>query len=331
MRTYYGQRASEGGLIIGEATTISPSARGWFGAPGLYSDAQVAGWKTVTDAVHAKGGRMFAQLWHTGRSSHVDVTGGPQPVSASVDPAYWEDASHLTSTPSGWVQPSPHRALETTEIAGIVADYRHAAERAKAAGFDGAELHAANGYLIDQFLQNSSNKRTDDYGGPIENRGRLLLEVVEAMASVFGGDRIAVRIGPNGRWNSMGDSNPLALFDYVARELNSFGLAYLHIIEPRVKGNVVVAEGQAPIAAEHLRTVFKGRIIAAGGFEPDTAAAIIDKGNADLVAFGRHFISNPDLPERIRTGVSLSPYDRGTFYTFEAKGYTDYPAFGAAP
>jgi N-ethylmaleimide reductase len=329
MRTYYGQRASAGGLIIGEATTISPSARGWFGAPGLFSDAQVAGWKAITDAVHAKGGRMFAQLWHTGRSSHVDVTGGPQPVSASVDPAYWQDTSHLTSTPGGWVLPSPHRALETEEIASIVVDYAHAAQRAKAAGFGGVELHAANGYLIDQFLQDSSNKRTDAYGGSIVNRARLLLEVTDAMASVFGGDRTAVRIGPNGRWNGMGDSDPRALFDHVARELNRFGLAYLHIIEPRVKGNVVFNEGQAPVAAERLRGIFNGRIIAAGGFEPATAAAIVEKGDADLVAFGRHFIANPDLPDRIRKGLPLSPYDRNTFYTFEAKGYTDYLGFDA--
>jgi N-ethylmaleimide reductase len=322
MRTYYGQRASEGGLIISEATNISPSARGWFGAQG-------AGWKEVTDAVHAKGGRMFAQLWHTGRSSHVDVTGGPQPVSASVDPAYWQDASHQTSTPGGWTLPSPHRALETDEIAGIVSDYARAAERAKAAGFDGAELHAANGYLIDQFLQDASNKRTDAYGGSIENRARLLLEVTEAIASVFGADRTAVRIGPNGRWNGMGDSDPRALFDHVARQLNRFGLAYLHIIEPRVKGNVLVAEGEAPAASQHLRTIFHGRIIAAGGFEPDTAAAIVEKGDADLVAFGRYFVSNPDLPDRIRQGFPLSPYDRNTFYTFEAKGYTDYPNFQA--
>ena len=330
MRTYYAQRASEGGLIIGEATTVSPSARGWFGAPGLYSEPQVAGWKAITDAVHAKGGRMFAQLWHTGRSSHVDVTGGIQPVSASVNPGYWTDTSHLTSTPGGWVSPSPHRALETSEIAGIVADFARAAERAKAAGFDGAELHAANGYLIDQFLQDSSNRRTDGYGGTIANRARLLLEVVEAISSVFGGDRIGVRIGPNGRWNGMGDSDPRALFDHVARELNRFGLAYLHIIEPRVKGNVVVNEGQAPVAAERLRTIFEGRIIAAGGFEPDTAAAIVESGDADLVAFGRHFVSNPDLPERIRNGLPLSPYDRDTFYTFDAKGYTDYASFGVS-
>ncbi|WP_298691938.1 alkene reductase [uncultured Sphingomonas sp.] len=330
MVEYYTQRASDGGLIISEATPVSRAARGWFGAPGLYSDAQVAGWKRVTAAVHAKGGRMFAQLWYTGRASHVSVTEGVQPVSSSVNPGYWEDPTHLTSTPSGWVQPSPHRALETDEIAGIVEDYRRAAERARAAGFDGVELHGANGYLIDQFLQDGVNHRTDRYGGSIENRARLLLEIVEAVASVFGGDRVAVRIGPNGRWNGMSDSNPAALFDYVVEQLNRFGLAYLHIIEPRVKGNVVVDEGQAPIAAEHLRTIFKGPIMAAGGFEPDTAQAIVEKGSADLVAFGRHFVSNPDLPRRIEQGLPLADYDRDSFYTFDAKGYTDYPAYGQA-
>ena len=330
MRTYYGQRANEGGLIIGEATTVSESARGWFGAPGLYSDAQVVGWKAITDIVHDKGGRMFAQLWHTGRSSHVDVTGGPQPVSASVDPAYWEDTSHLTSTSRGWLPASPHRALEEDEIAGIVADYGRAAARAHEAGFDGVELHAANGYLIDQFLQDSSNKRTDRYGGPIENRARLLLEATRAVATVVGGERTAVRIGPNGRWNAMGDSDPRALFDHVVSELNGFDLAYLHIIEPRVKGNVVDQEGQAPVAAEHLRMIFRNKIMAAGGFEPESAIAIVDQGKADLVAFGRYFVSNPDLPERIRNHRPLSPYDRDTFYTFGAEGYIDYPTYKAA-
>jgi N-ethylmaleimide reductase len=329
MLQYYTQRASDGGLIITEASPISARSRGWYGAPGFYSDEQVEGWKRVTKAVHAKGGRMFAQLWHTGRSAHVETTGGDTPVSASVDPSYWQDASHLVSTPSGWQQPSPHRAASTDDIAAIVEDYRRAAERAKAAGFDGVELHAANGYLIDQFLQDGSNKRTDIYGGSIENRGRLLLEVVEALASVWGGDRVAVRIGPSGRWNGMSDSDPQALFAYVAEALNRFGLAYLHIVEPRVRGNVVFAEGQAPVAAQHLRQIFKGTIVAAGGFEPDSAADIVAKGDADLVAFGRHFISNPDLPRRIAEGLPLSPYDRDTFYTFDAKGYTDYPAIDA--
>ena len=328
MREYYTQRAPEGGFIISEATAISITARGWFGAPGMYSDPQVDGWKKITAAVHAKGGHMFSQLWHTGRSSHVEMTGGKAPVSASVNPAYWEDTSHFVSTPSGWVQPSPHRALELSEIPRIIEEYRKAAERAKAAGFEGVELHAANGYLVDQFLQDGSNKRTDGYGGPIENRSRFLLEVVEALVSVWGGDRVAVRIGPSGTWNGMSDSNPQALFAYVAEQLNRFGLAYLHIIEPRVKGNVLIAEGQAPIATEHLRKIFKGKIIAAGGFEPDSAKVIVEKGDADLVTFGRYFVSNPDLPKRIKLGLPLNNYDRDTFYTFGARGYTDYPFYG---
>jgi N-ethylmaleimide reductase len=330
MVEYYSQRASRGGLIVGEATTISTSARGWLGAPGLYSDKQVDGWKKITASVHARQGFMFAQLWHTGRASHVSVTGGPQPVSASVNPDYWNDPDKLTSTPGGWVQPSPHRALEVAEIAGIIDDYRKAAVRAKQAGFDGVELHAANGYLIDQFLQNGSNKRSDGYGGSIENRARLLLEVVDAIASAWGADRVGVRIGPDGKWNGMSDSDPKALFTYVAKHLNRFGLAYLHVIEPRVRGNVVVAQGQGPVAAEYLRTVFTGRIVAAGGFEPDTAEAVVSKGDADLVAFGRYFVSNPDLPTRIKLRLPLSDYDRNTFYTFDARGYVDYPAFTAA-
>ena len=328
MREYYTQRASDGGLIISEATTISRTARGWFGAPGLYTDQQVEGWKKIVDSVHAKGGLMFSQLWHTGRASHVEVTEGPTPVSASVNPSYWEEGERLTSTPHGWVKPSPHRALEISEIRGIVEDYRKAAERAKAAGFDGVELHGANGYLPDQFLQDGSNKRTDAYGGSIANRARFLLEVVQAIVSVWGGDRVGVRIAPSGSFNGMSDSNPNALFAYVTEQLNQFGLAYLHVVEPRVKGNIVIAEGQGPVAAEQLRKIFNGKIIAAGGFEPGTAEAIVDKGDADAVAFGRHFLSNPDLPKRIRLGLPLNEYDRNTFYTFDAKGYTDYPFYG---
>ena len=327
MLEYYTQRASDGGLIISEATTISLAARGWFGAPGLYSERQIEGWRKVVDAVHAKGGRIFAQLWHTGRSSRVETTGGQAPVSASVNPSYWQDTSHLVSAPGGWLQPSSHRALDISEIPGIIEDYRKATANAKAAGFDGVELHSGNGYLLDQFLQDGSNQRTDSYGGSIENRSRLLLEVVEAATSVWGGERVAVRIAPGGSWNGMSDSNPTALFAYVAEQLNRFGLAYLHIIEPRVKGNVVIAEGQAPIASEQLRKIFKGKIIAAGGFEPKTAKAIIEKGDADLVAFGRHFVSNPDLPQRIKLALPLNPYHRDTFYTFDARGYTDYPYY----
>src|SRR5258708_89724 len=212
MVQYYSDRASDGGLIVTEATNISLTARGWFGAPGLYTDQQVEGWKRVLEGVHAKGGHMVSQLWHTGRSSHSDNLDGNTPVSASVDPSYWEDPNHLVSAQSGWIQSSPHRALDISEIPGIVEDYRKAAVRAKAGGFDGVELHAGNGYLLDQFLQDGSNKRTDSYGGSIENRSRFLLEVVEAMTSVWGGDRVAVRIAPAGTWNHMRDSNPTALF-----------------------------------------------------------------------------------------------------------------------
>jgi N-ethylmaleimide reductase len=322
MLEYYMQRASEGGFIISEATTISISGRGWYGAPGIYSDEQVRGWKKIVDGVHAKGARMFLQLWHTGRASHVDTTNGAPPVAPS--PVSFEGS---VSTPNGWKQPSAPRAIDISEIPGIVEDYRRAAERAKAVGFDGVELHGANGYLPDQFLQDGTNKRTDSYGGSIENRSRFILEVLEAMVSVWGGPRVAARIGPSGSFNGMSDSNPEALFDYLTAQLNRFDLAYLHILEPRVKGNVLIAEGRAPVAAERLRKIFKGKIIAAGGFEPASAEAIIEKGDADLVAFGRHFLANPDLPERIRLGLPLNEYDRKTFYTFDARGYTDYPFY----
>lgn len=327
MAEYYAQRASEGGFILSEATNISITSRGWLGAPGLYSDEQVRGWQKVVEGVHQKGGHMFAQLWHTGRSSHADLTGGAAPVSASVNSDYWQDTDHLVSTPQGWVQPSPHRALTIHEIAGIVEDYRRAAQRAQDAGFEGVEVHGANGYLVDQFLQDGSNQRTDEYGGSIENRVRFLLEVVAALTSVWGRDRVAVRIGPSGTWNGMSDSDPEALFSYLASQLNQFGLAYLHIIEPRVKGNIVLQDGQAPVASQRLRRIFQGKIVAAGGFEPDTAEAIVEKGDADAVTFGRHFLSNPDLPRRIREGLPLNPYDRNTFYTFDARGYTDYPFY----
>ncbi len=327
MLEYYSQRASDGGLIVSEGTSISIAAGGWFGAPGLYSDEQVVGWKRITDAVHGKRGYMFSQLWHTGRAAHVDSTDGATPVSSSVNPEYWQDSTIQESTPHGWRQPSPHRALHITEIPGVVEDYRKAAERANAAGFDGVELHAGNGYLPDQFLQDGVNRRTDMYGGSLENRSRFLLQVVEALASVWGGNRVAVRIAPGGRWNGMSDSDPATLFDYVAKELNRFGLAYLHIIEPRVRGNVVIAESQYAIAAARLRKTFNRKIIAAGGFEPGTAEEVVEKGDADLVAFGRHFLANPDLPKRIRFGLPLNAYDRNTFYTFDARGYTDYPFY----
>jgi N-ethylmaleimide reductase len=230
-------------------------------------------------------------------------------------------------TPDGFSQPSPHRALETVEIADIIEQYRAAALNAKKARFVGVELMAANGHLIDQFLQDNSNKRTDRYGGTIENRARFLFEVVEALVTVWGADRVGVRIAPSGTFNGMADSNPRALFGYVAERLNDVKLAYLHVIEPRVKGGEVIAEGQGPVAAQELSKVFHGPIIAAGGFEPGTAEATVVNGDASLIAFGRHFIANPDLPKRIELGLPLNRYDRSTFYAFDARGYTDYPEY----
>ena len=303
MLEYYSQRASDGGLIFTEATAVSPSARGYRGAPGIYSDEQVTGWQRVTDAVHAKGGYMFAQLWHAGRTTHVTVT-GEEPVTASVDPTYWADPSILVVTPDGFSQPSPHRALETAEIAGIIEQYRAAALNAKKASFDGVELMAANGHLIDQFLQDNSNKRTDRYGGTIENRARLLFEAVAALVSVWGADRVGVRIAPSGTFNGMADGNPRALFRYVAERLNDFKLAYLHVIEPRIKGGDLIAEGQGPVAAQELSKVFHGPIIATGGFEPDTGEATVANGDASPDRVRPSFYREPGLAQAHRVGSS---------------------------
>ncbi len=327
MLEYYSQRASTGGLIITEATTVAITGRGYLGAPGIYSEAQSRGWKRITDAVHAKNGRIILQLWHVGRAGHVEMTGGVPPVSASVVPF----EGGLAYTSQGWTPVSPNRALETNEIPEIIAQYRKSAEFAKTAGFDGVEIHAANGYLLDQFLQDNTNKRTDAYGGPLENRTRLLLEVTEAVISVWGRGRVAVRLGPASQFNGMADSNPTALFSHVAEQLNRFDLAYLHLIEPRIVGNAAVADGLPAVAAQMLRKIYRGNIIAAGGFELDSAEELLEKGDADLVAFGRHFISNPDLPKRFQLGLPLTPYDRDTFYGGNARGYTDYPAYQANP
>jgi N-ethylmaleimide reductase len=227
---YYTQRSSDGGLIITEATAIAASARGYYHAPGLYADEHVTGWKRITDAVHAKGAYMFTQLWHAGRTTHISITGS-QPITASVDPTYWADPSVVVDTPEGFRQTSPHRAIGTAEIPGLLEQYRAAAQKAKNAGFDGVELMAANGHLIDQFLQDNTNKRTDRYGSSIENRMRLLVEVVQTLAEVWGADRVGVRLAPSGTFNGMGDSNPRTLFRAVAERLDGFGLAYLHLID----------------------------------------------------------------------------------------------------
>lgn len=322
MVEYYTQRASNGGLLVSEASPVSIRGNGYAGAPGIYSDSQIAGWRRVTDAVHAKGGRIFQQLWHVGRQSHVDLQpNGDAPVAPSAI-----QAEGYAYSKRGEVPFSMPRALELREIPGIIEEFRAAADRALRAGFDGVEIHGANGYLPDQFLQDGTNKRTDEYGGPIENRARFMLEVTQAAVSVWGADRVGVRIAPSGTYGSMSDSDPAATFGYVTTQLDRLGIAYLHVVEPRIKGTEEIAYGKAPIAAQHLRPKFSRTLIAAGGFTPASAEAVVTFGDADLVAFGRHFISNPDLPERIRQGLPLTDYDRSTFYGGDARGYTDYPA-----
>lgn len=327
MAEYYAQRASKGGLIIGEATIAAPNGNGYLGAPGLYEDSQVAGWKKVTDAVHAKGGLIFLQLYHAGRQSNSQLQpNGGQPVAPSA-----VEHGGVAYTEAGWVPNTPPRALEIAEIAEIVEAFRSAAERGLAAGFDGVELHGANGYLVDQFLQDNSNKRTDRYGGSIDNRVRFLLEVTDALISVWGGNRVAVRLGPSGTWGDMGDSNPEALFVHAARQLELRKLAYLHLIEPRVLGNVDdESKDPNPVAAPLIRQHYSGVIVAAGGFDGPKAEAIVADGAADAVAFGRHFIANPDLPERIRNGWPLNEYDRPSFFGGTEVGYVDYPFYRAA-
>jgi N-ethylmaleimide reductase len=323
MVEYYSQRASEGGLIISEATPVSLRGYGYAGAPGIYSDAQIDGWRRVTGAVHAKGGRIMLQLWHVGRQSHVDLQpNGAPPLAPSAIRA--EGYAH---TEKGEAEFSMPRALELHEIPAIVEEFRAGAERALQANFDGVEIHGANGYLPDQFLQDGSNKRTDAYGGPVENRARFLLEVTDAAISVWGIDRVGVRLAPSGTYGSMSDSNSVATFDYATEQLDKRGIAYLHVIEPRIKGIELLSQGQDSVGAQQLRPKFSRTLIAAGGFTPASAETIIEAGNADLVAFGRHFIANPDLPERFRRGLPLNRYDRSTFYGGGARGYTDYPVY----
>jgi len=321
---YYRQRASAG-LIISEATQVSQQGQGYPGTPGIHTAEQVDGWKRVTSAVHAAGGKIFLQLWHVGRISHRShQSGGEPPVAPSaIKPAggtysaEWEEVDFETP-----------RALDTTEIPEIVEQYRRGAENAKLAGFDGVEIHGANGYLLDQFLQDGSNQRTDHYGGSIENRARLLMEVVEAVVEVWGGVRVGVRLSPYGTYNDMHDSNPLALFTNVIEGLDKRGLAYLHLIEPRAS---LASEMDDVVAGtidstRLFRGLFGGTLISAGGHTAASAQASISSGLADAVAFGRLFIANPDLPERVRLGTVLNRHDRTTFYGGGAEGYTDYPS-----
>jgi N-ethylmaleimide reductase len=323
---YYAQRATPGGLIIAEASPVAATAFGSPGVPGIYSEQQIAGWRKVVDAVHAKGGVIFLQLWHVGRVSHSSFQpGGVLPVSASavaISPE-WK-----TSTADGKVTDyETPRALETGEIAGIIDAFRQAAKNALEAGFDGVEIHGANGYLLEQFLQSRSNLRTDRYGGGIENRARLLLEITHAAVEVWGANRVGVRLSPYGIANDSGEPDPMPLYTHVVQAFNPLGLAYLHFIEPRSSGagRAEVNWQNVPSAMVLFRPIWKGILIAAGGFAGATAEAAIAEGHADAVAFGRIFISNPDLPRRLQHGYPLTPYNRATFYGGEAAGYTDYP------
>ena len=315
--TYYVQRASAG-LMITEGTQVSPQGVGYIRTPGIHSPEQVEGWKRITDAVHRVGGTIFAQLWHVGRVSHSDFHDGALPVAPSALPVEGE-----AFTLNGKVKIPTPRALEAREIRGIIEQFRKGAENAKAAGFDGVELHSANGYLLDQFLRDGSNVRTDAYGGSLTKRMRLPLEVAEAVAGVFGAGRVGYKLSPYFGGYSMSDSNPVATFTTISKELGKLGLGYLHVSEAiagpmKVDGTVRVTPA--------IRDVFDGTLMVNGGYDASTADAAIARGEADLVAFGVPFIANPDLPLRYRKRAALNTPDATTFYAGEDKGYVDYPA-----
>ena len=332
MATYYAQRAHPqdgAGLIVSEATPISPQAHGYADTPGLHTDEQVAAWRVVTDAVHARGGHIVTQLWHVGRISHVDLQpGGQAPVAPSAIAA--KAKTYLIKPEGGgFFDVSPPRALATDELPGIVDDYRQAARRARAAGFDGVEIHGANGYLLDQFLRSGSNQRDDAYGGSIENRARLLLEVVAAVCTEIGADRVGLRLSPVTAANDASDSDPQPLFDHVVRQLAPLGLAYVHVIEGQTGGPRDFQQGDAPFDYAALRAAYRtaggqGAWMVNNGYSAELAQQALAEG-ADLVAFGRGFIANPDLTRRLREGLPLNEVQRATLYGGGAQGYTDYP------
>ncbi|WP_349781832.1 alkene reductase [Xanthomonas arboricola] len=315
--TYYAQRASAG-LLITEATQISPQAQGYQDTPGLYTPEQIAGWRAVTDAVHAKGGRIFVQLWHVGRVSHVDLQpGGAAPVAPSAI-----HAATKVFVNNGFVDVSEPRALELHELPGIVDDFRQAAANAIAAGFDGVEIHGANGYLLEQFIKDGANQRTDAYGGSIENRARLLLEVVAAVSKQIGADRTGVRISPVSPASGIYGSEPQPQYDYIAEQLDALGIVYLHVVEGATGG----PRDAAPFDYAALRSKFTRTYLSNNGYDLELANAQLRAGNVDLVAFGRPFISNPDLVERLHTGAALAPLNPATLYGGGAEGYIDYPS-----
>jgi N-ethylmaleimide reductase len=322
MAEYYTQRASAG-LIIAEATTISPQANGWVQSPGIYTDEMVQGWKKIVDSVHQAGGKMFLQLWHMGRASHSDFHGGQPAVAPS---AIAVANGEPIRTPKGKQPVEIPRALESKEIPGIVQQYRSAAENALAAGFDGVEIHAANGYLIDQFLQSKTNQRDDEYGGSIEKRYRFLGEVIDAVTSVFPSKRVGVRLSPNGIFNDMGSPEYREQFSYAAEQLDNYRLAYLHIVDGLEFG--FHEQGEAMVLSD-FRKLFAGPLMGNCGYDQQSAEAAILNGDADMIAFGRPYISNPDLVERFQNDWPLTdPGSPELWYSHEAEGYTTFPAYG---
>ncbi|SDF61872.1 MULTISPECIES: alkene reductase [unclassified Duganella] len=310
MAKYYEQRATAG-LILSEATAVTPQGVGYADTPGLWSDEQVEGWKQVTAAVHAKGGVIFAQLWHVGRISDPSFLNGDAPVSSSAIAA----EGHVSLLRPQRPYPVP-RALDTTELAGVVAAYKKAAENAKQAGFDGVQIHGANGYLLDQFLQSKTNQRTDQYGGPVENRARLMLQVTDAVIEVWGADRVGMHLAPRRDSHDMGDANPAETFGYVARELGKRKIAFIAARE------AVGEDSLAPL----IKKEFGGVFIANEKLDKVVAQGLLDSGKADAVAFGKDYISNPDLVERLQADAPLNPWKAETFYGPGEEGYTDYPA-----
>ena len=320
MAEYYGQRASAG-LIISEATTISPQANGWVQSPGIYTDEMRDGWRKVVDAVHSAGGRIYLQLWHMGRASHSDFHNGgpavaPSPIAIQGDPI---------RTPEGKKPHQVPRGLDTEEIPKIVEEYRLAAQRAKSAGFDGVEIHAANGYLIDQFLQSKTNQRTDHYGGSVENRCRFLVEVVDAVTSVWPAKRVGVRLSPNGVFNDMGSPDYRDQFVHAAEQMDNYRLSYLHIVDGLLFGFHEM--GEAMVLSD-FRKVFAGPLMGNCGYDQQSADAAISNGDADMIAFGRPYISNPDLVERFKNNWPLTdPGSPELWYSHEAEGYTTFPRY----
>jgi N-ethylmaleimide reductase len=318
---YYGQRASAG-LLISEATQVSQQGQGYQDTPGIYSKEQIAGWRKVTDRVHAQGGRIFLQLWHVGRISHTSLQpNGGAPVAPSAI-----RAKTKTFVNNTFADVSEPRALELSEIPGIIDSFRQGAANAIAAGFDGVEIHGANGYLLDQFAKDGTNTRTDAYGGGIENRAKLMLEVTKAVVAEVGAERTGIRISPVTPANDVSDSNPQPLFDYIVDHLNALKLVYIHVIEGATGGPRDIA----PFDYHSLRNRFKGAYIANNGYDLELAKKVLAANEADLIAFGKLFIANPDLVERFKRGAPLNTPDKATFYGGGAKGYTDYPALESA-